>query len=166
MVIPTTEPPRGLHYALAATDFRDTDSVFVRGKGKKERFVIFGECAQDALATYLPIRAQLLGKQGRESNALLIGMRNTSYERLTVRDIGRIVKQTAISKGLPVRHPHAYRHAFATHLLDHGVSIVVVSKLLGHAKLSTTERYTHVSTARMLSVYNQAHPHAFSQAIE
>ncbi len=143
-------------------DFRD-DSILVRGKGKKERFVIFGERAQDALAAYLPVRAERLAKQDRQSNALLIGLRNGHHERLTVRDIGRIVKNVARAKGQPVRHPHAYRHAFATHLLDHGVSIVIVSKLLGHAKLSTTEQYTHVSTARMLRAYNQAHPHAISR---
>jgi integrase/recombinase XerC len=139
-------------------DFREPDVLLVRGKGKKERLVIFGECAQDALQVYLPIRAKKLGT--RETKALLFGLHGSQVERLDVRSVARIVKWMSKAKGLPQRHPHAFRHAFATHMLDHGASIVMVSKLLGHAKLSTTENYTHMSASRMLQSYNAAHPHA------
>jgi integrase/recombinase XerC len=141
-------------------DFRDEDAILIRGKGKRERLVIFGECAQDALRAYLPVRQERLKKLKRETNALLFGLRGPRVERLTERNLSRIVKTIARQKGLPARHPHAFRHAMATHMLDHGASIVVVSKLLGHAKLSTTEQYTHISRARMLQTYNAAHPHA------
>ena len=144
---------------MTLDDFREQDVILVRGKGKKERFVLFGECAQDALNAYLPVREKLLAKKARESKALFFGLQGSEREGLTVRNISRIVKAAALAQGLPPRHPHAFRHAFATHMIDHGASIVIISKLLGHAKLSTTERYTHISSARMLHAYNAAHPH-------
>jgi integrase/recombinase XerC len=81
-------------------------------------------------------------------------------ERLAVRQISRIVKQAAKANGVPVRSPHAFRHTFATHMLEHDAGIVAVSKLLGHARLSTTERYTHLSPATMMKAYHGAFPQA------
>jgi integrase/recombinase XerC len=140
-------------------DFCGDDVILVRGKGKKERFVIFGEYAQAALRAYLPVRTALLAKQKRSTGALLFGVRAQQTERLTERSVVRIVKHVAHSKGLPERHPHAFRHAFATHLLDGGASIVAICRLLGHVHLSTTERYTRVSVGHMLNAYAHAHPH-------
>jgi integrase/recombinase XerC len=140
-------------------DFREHDTILVRGKGKKERFVLFGECAQDALALYLPAREKLLKKKVRETKALFFGLTGNEIEGSTVRTVNRIVKSAARAQGLPERHPHAFRHAFATHMIDRGASIVIVSRLLGHTNLSTTELYTHISSGRMLHAYNAAHPH-------
>lgn len=140
---------------------QEPDVILVRGKGKKERQVIFGECAQDALRAYLPARKRVLGTKGCASTALFFGLTSgggAEIERLTVRQISRIVKLAAKANGVPPRSPHAWRHTFATHMLDHGAGIVAVSKLLGHSKLSTTERYTHLSPATMMKAYNSAFP--------
>jgi integrase/recombinase XerC len=144
---------------MTIDDFREKDVILVRGKGKKERFVLFGECAQDAFSAYLPIREKLLARKARETRSLFFGLQGSEREGLTVRNISRIVKSVARAQGLPERHPHAFRHAFATHMIDRGASIVIVSRLLGHTNLSTTERYTHISSGRMLHAYNAAHPH-------
>jgi site-specific recombinase XerD len=89
---------------------------------------------------------------------------NTGLQGLSVRSVGRILKEAALVKGLDPNkyHPHAMRRCFATHCHDNGMPIEVVSKLLGHTNLSTTVRYTQVSTARMVQSYNAAHPHARS----
>lgn len=83
-----------------------------------------------------------------------------SAERLDVRTIHRVVRSVAVSKNLPRYHPHLLRHACATHMHDHGAPIQAVAMMLGHAKLSTTQIYTRVSTVRMMDVYRRAHPHA------
>jgi len=136
------------------------DTILIRGKGKKERSVLFGEYAQLALDAYLPLRATRLRARKLKTPALLFGMSGAFVERLDVRNISRIVKAVSRAKGLPERHPHAYRHAFATHLLNAGASIVDISRLLGHARLSTTEIYTQVSVGHMLNAYDKAHPHS------
>lgn len=141
-------------------DFRDSGTVLVRGKGNKERLVIFGEPAQDALQNYLPAREELLRKWEAGTNALFFGLHGPQAGRLTTRSVLRIVKMAAKSKALPQWGPHAFRHACASHLLENGASIAAVSQLLGHANLSTTERYTHISAKCILRAYNAAHPHA------
>jgi len=144
-------------------DFRDPDVLLVRGKGKKERFVIMGECAQAALKAWLQIRQKLLRKTRLKTPALFfsVGPRQ-SAARLDTRSVRRVIKVAAKTSGLdPERwHPHLLRHAAATHMCDHGAALQSVSTLLGHAKLSTTQIYTRVSTGHLRRSYDAAHPHA------
>jgi integrase/recombinase XerC len=144
-------------------DFRDPDVLLVRGKGKKERFVIVGECARAALTAWLQVRQKLLRKTRLKTPALFfsVGPRR-SAERLDARSVRRIIKTAAEHCGLDPEkwHPHLLRHACATHLCDRGAGLQAVSTLLGHAKLSTTQIYTRVSTGRLRRSYDAAHPHA------
>jgi len=133
--------------------------ILVRGKGKKQRMVPFGDSAQIALRDYLPQRARLL-EQHRRTNeaALLINLRGS---RLTTRSVGRIVKSVAVAGGLPSEvHPHTLRHAFGTHMLEEGADLRAIQELLGHERLSTTQRYTQLTTKQVLDVYDKTHPRA------
>ncbi len=142
-------------------DFNAEKTLLVHGKGKKDRLVPVGRCAQRALDAWLPIRSAMLEVSKRKTDALFFsGGPNKSAERLDVRSIHRIVSGTAAAKGLPAYHPHQLRHACATHCHDHGMPLQAVATMLGHAKLSTTQIYTRVSTGRMLDVYRKTHPHA------
>jgi integrase/recombinase XerC len=146
-------------------DFRGPDVLVVRGKGKKERFVIIGEYARAALNVWLPIRLKILRKICLKTPALFFSVGpHRSAERLDVRSVGRIIKIAAETCGFDPKkwHPHLLRHAAATHLCDHGASLQSVSTLLGHAKLSTTQIYTRVSSGRLRRSYDAAHPHAKS----
>src|SRR5205809_7262640 len=135
-----------------------SEAILIRGKGKKERYVPFGSAARDALVTYLPWRQQLLATLKRTSAALLINQRGG---RLTTRSVGRIVKRIAVAKGLsPDVHPHTLRHAFGTHLLEEGADLRAIQEMLGHERLSTTQRYTQLSMKHVLAVYDQTHPRA------
>jgi integrase/recombinase XerC len=146
---------------LNLADFREVDAVLIRGKGKKERIVIFGEYAQAAIREWLPVRKKLLAIMKVETDALLFSVGpHRSAERLEVRSIGRIVKHIAETKGLPPYNPHLLRHAFATHMHDHNAPLQAVATLLGHAKLSTAQIYSRVSAGRMMDVYSRSHPHA------
>ncbi len=133
-------------------------AVLIRGKGKKERYVPFGESAKSALAVYLPVRQQRLSGLRRNTPALLINQRGG---RLTTRSVGRIVKKIAVAKGLsPDVHPHTLRHAFGTHMLEEGADLRAIQEMLGHERLSTTQRYTQLSMQHVLTVYDQTHPRA------
>ncbi len=134
-------------------------TILVRGKGKKERIVPFGESAQIALREYLPRRAGALEQHKRTAEtALLTNLRGT---RLTTRSVGRIVKAIAVAGGLPREvHPHTLRHAFGTHMLEEGADLRAIQELLGHARLSTTQRYTQLTTKQVLDVYDKTHPRA------
>jgi integrase/recombinase XerC len=137
-----------------------SEAILVRGKGKKERYVPFGGSAAAALAAYLPARQELLagGAQKKDTRALLINRRGG---RLTTRSVGRIVKKIAVAKGLsPDVHPHTLRHAFGTHMLEEGADLRAIQEMLGHERLSTTQRYTQLSTKHVLTVYDQTHPRA------
>jgi integrase/recombinase XerC len=147
-------------------DFEEPDILIVRGKGKRERRVLYGT-AKAALDAYLPLRAKMLSERTLTTllpqNALFLSFGpSIGLQGLSVRSVGRILKDVAAVKGLNPKkyHPHALRHCFATHCHDNGMPIEAVSKLLGHTKLSTTVRYTQVSTTRMIQSYNAAHPHA------
>lgn len=134
------------------------EAILVRGKGKKERFVPLSETAADALKHYLPKRNELVSRFKKSHAALLVNQRG---ERLTTRSVGRIVKQIAVAKGLPADiHPHTLRHAFGTHMLAEGADLRAIQELLGHSRLSTTQRYTHLSTRQIVDVYDRTHPKA------
>lgn len=134
------------------------EAILIRGKGKKERYVPFGDAAKAALAAYLPARQKVLGERKKNSPALLINQRGG---RLTTRSVGRIIKKIAVAKGLsPDVHPHTLRHAFGTHLLEEGADLRAIQELLGHERLSTTQRYTQLSMKHVLHVYDQTHPRA------
>ncbi len=133
--------------------------ILVRGKGKKQRLVPMGDSAQIALRDYRPRRAELLEQHKRTGeSALLINLRGT---RLTSRSVGRIVKAIAVAGGLPQEvHPHTLRHAFGTHMLEEGADLRAIQELLGHERLSTTQRYTQLTTKQVLDVYDKTHPRA------
>jgi len=134
------------------------EAILIRGKGKKERYVPFGESAHDAFAQYLPWRQQLLATMKKTTPALLVNQRGG---RLTTRSVGRIVKRIAVAKGLsPDVHPHTLRHAFGTHMLEEGADLRAIQELLGHERLATTQRYTQLSVRHMMDVYDQTHPRA------
>jgi integrase/recombinase XerC len=134
------------------------EAILIRGKGRKERYVPFGDAVKSALAAYLPARQQKLAERKQSTRALLVNMRGT---RLTTRSVGRIVKRIAVAKGLsPDVHPHTLRHAFGTHLLEEGADLRAIQEMLGHERLSTTQRYTQLSMKHVLAVYDQTHPRA------
>ncbi len=135
----------------------NTNEIRVWGKGAKERVVLMGEPAARALSTYLSRgRPQLLGK--KKSRALFI---NRDGGRLTERGVQRTLEKYTSVAGIKKRvHPHILRHTFATHLLDGGADLRVVQELLGHANLSSTQIYTHITQSRARKVYLSAHPMA------
>ena len=134
------------------------EAILVRGKGRKERYVPFGDAVKAALAAYLPVRQQKLAERRQSTRALLVNLRGS---RLTTRSVGRIVKRIAVAKGLsPDVHPHTLRHAFGTHLLEEGADLRAIQEMLGHERLSTTQRYTQLSMKHVLAVYDQTHPRA------
>ena len=134
------------------------EAILIRGKGKKERYVPFGDSVKSALPAYLQVRQTLLSEKRKNSNALLINQRGG---RLTTRSVGRIIKKIAVSKGLsPDVHPHTLRHAFGTHMLEEGADLRAIQELLGHERLATTQRYTQLSMKHVLQVYDRTHPRA------
>jgi integrase/recombinase XerC len=143
---------------LAGLNLADVDLaerwLLIRGKGRKERQVPFGAKAATALDRYL---AERHAASPREI-ALFVNHRG---RRLTDRGARGIVKlyATALS-GDPEIHPHSFRHAFATHLLSDGADLRAIQELLGHARLSTTQKYTQVSLTDLMKVYDAAHPKA------
>jgi integrase/recombinase XerC len=125
----------------------------VRGKGDKERQVPIGEKARAAVERYLTVR-----KPVREERALLL---NSRAARLGDRQVRRLVKLYALLvAGDSTVHPHSFRHAYATHLLSDGADLRAIQELLGHARLSTTQKYTQVSLRDLQTVYDRAHPKA------
>ena len=127
------------------------------GKGSKERMVLMGEPAAAALNLYLQDgRKRLLGSY--RTQAVFV---NRYGRRLSVRSVQKVIKSYAVKAGLDKGvHPHMLRHSFATHLLDGGADLRVVQELLGHANLSTTQVYTHVTQRQARKVYLKAHPRA------
>jgi integrase/recombinase XerC len=134
------------------------EAILIRGKGKKERYVPFGESAKKALTAYFAARQTALAESRSNTSALLINRRGG---RLTTRSVGRIIKKIAVAKGLsPDVHPHTLRHAFGTHMLEEGADLRAIQELLGHERLRTTERYTQLSMKHVLEVYDKTHPRA------
>jgi integrase/recombinase XerC len=153
---------------IASLDVRDVDlhrgDVRVLGKGGLERVVPVPQQARVVLAAYLASRK----RPGMLAQPLFtsVRVRRDGPRRLGVRDIRRILKARAIGVGLQERvHPHRLRHSYATHLLDMGADLREIQELLGHASLSTTEKYTAVSVDRLSEVYDSAHPRAHTTRI-
>jgi len=130
----------------------------VWGKGAKERLALLGKPACRALTRYIEDGRSKLIKENRATSALFL---NRLGSRLSTRSVSNILDKYAKLAGLERRvTPHVIRHTFATHLLDGGADLRTVQELLGHASLSTTQIYTHVSQARAKEVYRKAHPRA------
>ena len=133
--------------------------VILQGKGNKERLVPLGNTCCQALATYYPYRLELMRRYNVEQHSFVFV--NNRGGVLTDRSVRRIldkyISQLALRKQVS---PHTIRHTFATHLLAHGADLRAVQELLGHANLSTTQIYTHVTTERIAAVYKQNHPRA------
>lgn len=130
----------------------------VLGKGGKERVVPFGEVAEDALDLYLEARGRLLREDG-DPMALFLNARGGRLSDRSVRTVvRRYLGEAGLARLAGVVTPHTLRHAFATHLLDRGADLRAIQELLGHADLATTQKYTHVSTARLFEVYRRSHP--------
>ena len=147
------------------------EAILVRGKGRKQRYVPLGDAAALALRAYLverEMRLAALPQVARRNtpavflNLHLRGMsRPGGQARLTTRSVGRIVKRIALLRGLPADvHPHTLRHACGTHLLEEGADLRAIQELLGHERLSTTQRYTQLTTAQLTQVYDRTHPRA------
>jgi integrase/recombinase XerC len=141
------------------------DAILVKGKGKKERYVPLGDEAAVALRVFLPLReAKLLGA-GKGAlvldGPLVTNLRMRGDCRLTTRSVGRIVKAIALSRGLAADvHPHTLRHAFGTHMLEEGADLRAIQEMLGHERLSTTQRYTQLTVGQVQRVYDETHPRA------
>ena len=130
----------------------------VRGKGRKERIVPFGTKAEEALRAYLPVRAAWRRSVEAREDPLFVTRRGG---RLTDRSVRRIVAAAVRHvASLHRLHPHALRHAFATHLLEAGMDLRAIQELLGHASLATTQVYTNVDLAHLMEVYRRSHPKA------
>jgi integrase/recombinase XerC len=147
---------------LVGIELQDIDDangvILVRGKGKKQRYVPLEGAAADALAAYREARRRLLNTAAKSSGRLFINQRGGP---LTSRSVGRIVKQIAIARGLPSDiHPHTLRHAFGTHMLTEGADLRAIQELLGHERLSTTQKYTQLSITHVMDVYDRTHPRA------
>lgn len=147
------------------------EAILIRGKGQKERYVPLGDAAAQALRAYMAERSARLAAAGDTKsyatpalflNLQLRGLAKPGGEaRLTTRSVGRIVKRIAILRGLSADvHPHTLRHAFGTHLLEEGADLRAIQELLGHERLSTTQRYTQLTTAKLTEVYDRTHPRA------
>jgi integrase/recombinase XerC len=164
------------------------EAILVRGKGQKQRYVPLGDAAAQALRAYLAERSariaaahaagptatpalfvnlHLRGLNKSAGAAKPAGKRQSvkatpsAQARLTTRSVARIVKRIAILRGLSADvHPHTLRHAFGTHLLEEGADLRTIQELLGHERLSTTQRYTQLTTAQLEAVYDRTHPRA------
>ncbi len=143
--------------SLKIADFGgDFSSVIVTGKGSKDRRVYFEEDAQRALKEYLDDRSHRFGQ--KDTDPFLFVNQHGSH--LSVRGISYIVSRYSGVEG--TNHhvsPHAFRHTFATAMLTNGADVRLVQEMLGHSSISTTQRYTHISTQQLIESYNKAHPH-------
>ena len=132
--------------------------IMVRGKGRKERLVPFSERAAGVLQAYRPVRAVLLrkSKESSDPEAFFLNLRGG---RFTARSVQRMVSGyvTSAAAALEV-HPHTFRHSFATHLLRRGADLRSIQEMLGHADLSTTQKYTHLNLEELLETYRKSHP--------
>lgn len=147
---------------LVGLDWNDIDFrlgiLRVLGKGSKERIVPVGEVALQSLRDYSIEQGKRWGRETKGEAPVFL---NRLGGRITTRSVARIVEKHLRATGIPVRMgPHGLRHTFATHLLNSGADLRVIQELLGHASLSTTQRYTHVNLDQLTAVYDRAHPRA------
>jgi integrase/recombinase XerC len=132
--------------------------VRVVGKGSKERIVPFGKAAKAALEEYALEQRTRWNRACKGDAPVFL---NSRGDRLTTRSVGRIVEKRLRQAGIAVKiGPHGLRHTFATHLLNGGADLRVIQEMLGHASLSTTQRYTHLNLDQLTAVYDKAHPRA------
>jgi len=131
--------------------------VRVRGKGKKERIVPVGQAALNSLRAYLDMKAPRENANALKKPLFISRIGGRLTDRSVRRMILKYVKRTGLGKEIS---PHTFRHSFATHMLDRGADLRSVQELLGHANLSTTQIYTHVTTQRLKDAYTAAHPRA------
>ncbi len=139
---------------------RDTRCLIVRGKGGKERMVPLSPPAREALARWLPLRGGFLPPGGGKAERYLFPSPNAADGHLTRQGFGLMLKEVALAAGLdPAKlSPHVLRHAFATHLLDHGADLRSVQMMLGHSDIATTQIYTHVTSERLKQAVVEHHP--------
>jgi integrase/recombinase XerC len=147
---------------LVGLNWNDIDAalavVRVRGKGRKERIVPIGQAALAALAAYRARVPDLCRRAPLDADAVFLNRRGG---RLTVRSVARFVDHYTLSGGVAGKvSPHALRHSFATHLLGAGADLRAIQEMLGHASLSTTQKYTHVDLDQLMATYDKAHPRA------
>lgn len=144
--------------SLTLDDFGgDYSSAIVTGKGSKDRRVYFEKDAQNALKAYLEDRRNRFGEADHERHIFV----NQRGGPLTTGGIRMIINRYSGSEG--TKHhvsPHAFRHTFATAMITNGADVRMVQEMLGHSSISTTQRYTHISTEKMIEMYNKAHPHS------
>jgi integrase/recombinase XerD len=143
---------------LANIELADIDHrrglIRVIGKGNKERVVPIGDKTEEDLAHYLKLREQFVAERDCHTPALFL---NRQGGKLSVRSVDRLVKQFGKGEGIEFT-PHTLRHSFATHLLENGANLMLIKEILGHASLSTTQKYTHVTAEAMKEAYRSAHP--------
>jgi integrase/recombinase XerC len=141
------------------------EAILVKGKGRKQRYVPLGDEAAVAVRAFLPLREARLRSAGKavliSEGPLVTNLRMLGCVRLTTRSVGRIVKRIALSHGLAADvHPHTLRHAFGTHMLEEGADLRAIQEMLGHERLSTTQRYTQLTAGQVQRVYDETHPRA------
>jgi integrase/recombinase XerC len=134
--------------------------VHLRGKGRKERIVPIGEVALRAIQAYLDQCSLMDSRDPRTKRVSFPIFRNSRGGRLTTRSVARIVARYSSRLAGGSVSPHTLRHSFATHLLDEGADLRSIQEMLGHVSLSTTQKYTHLATDQLLSVYDKTHPRA------
>ena len=146
---------------LRFSDFMEGFSkAIVKGKGNKDRVVYFAKQAQAALKIYLDDRKKILQekKVENEPECIFINQKGNSLSAAGIRWI--VSRYSGVEGTNHHISPHAFRHTFATQLLSNGADVRAVQELLGHSSISTTQRYTHITTEKLIEIYNKAHPHS------
>ncbi len=139
---------------------KDAKTVFVLGKGRKERVVPYGSKAEIALEAYWPVRQQIINSTRTKAGQQAVFL-SCYGGRLTTQGVYRIIKKySRLANTNWDMHPHSLRHAFATHLLADGADLRAIQELLGHKQLASTQRYTHATIENLIDVYDKAHPRA------
>ncbi|MDP3372581.1 MAG: tyrosine recombinase [Candidatus Paracaedibacteraceae bacterium] len=150
-------PLQSLLYNSVAKQLEDY--ILVRGKGRRERIVHLTDAAKEALLVYLSVRDYFANRSGKKAAVFLFPSRSKEGH-LTRQRFGQLLKEQALLAGLDPEmvHPHALRHAFATHLLQNGADLLIIQKLLGHADIGTTQIYTHVAPQQLWDLLMNHHP--------